>query len=50
MFGSKLFVKTKTQKFASAKDRKQYFAIQGYYKKKNESTKTSTSKPEIKKK
>ena len=34
MFGLKLFTKTKTKKFASDKDRKQYYAIQGYYKKK----------------
>ena len=50
MFGLKLFAKTKTKKFASDKDRKQYYAIQGYYKKKNESTKTSTSKPKTNKK
>ena len=35
MFGLKLFTKTKAKKFASDKDRKQYYAIQGYYKKKN---------------
>ena len=37
MFGLKLYAKTKTKKFASDKDRKQYYAIQGYYKKKQES-------------
>lgn len=42
MFGLKLFTKTKSKKFASNKDRKQYYAIQGYYKKKNEPTKTTT--------
>lgn len=45
MFGLKLFTKTKTKKFASDKDRKQYYAIQGYYKKKNETTKKSAAKP-----
>ena len=38
MFGLKLFTKTKTKKFASDKDRKKYYAIQGYYKKKTESS------------
>ena len=37
MFGLKLFTKTKTKKFANDKDKKQYYAIQRYYKKKNES-------------
>ena len=50
MFGLKLFTKTKTKKFASDKDRKQYYAIQGYYKKKNEATKASTAKPKNNKK
>ena len=36
MFGLKVFTKTKTKKFANDKDRKQYYAIQGYYKKKKE--------------
>ena len=44
MFGLKLFTKTKSKKFASNKDRKQYYAIQGYYKKKNELTKTTPTK------
>ena len=44
MFGLKLFAKTKTKKFASDKDRKQYYAIQGYYKKKNESASKPTAK------
>ena len=44
MFGLKIFTKTKTKKFASDKDRKQYYAIQGYYKKKNESSNRSKSK------
>ena len=44
MFGLKLFAKTKTKKFASDKDRKQYYAIQGYYKKKNELSNKSTQK------
>lgn len=34
MFGLKLFTKTKTKKYANDKKRKQYYAIQGYYKKK----------------
>ena len=44
MFGLKLFAKTQTKKFASDKGRKQYYAIQGYYRKKNE----SASKPTVK--
>ena len=44
MFGLKLFTKTKTKKFANNKDRKQYYAIQGYYKKKNDSIKQTTTK------
>ena len=44
MFGLKLFTKTKTKKFASDKDRKQYYAIQGYYKRKNVEEKPSKSK------
>ena len=43
MFGLKLFTKTKTKKFASNKSRKQYYAIQGYYKKKNQSINKPTS-------
>lgn len=50
MFGLKLFTKTKTKKIANDKDRKQYYAIQGYYKKKNESPKTSISKSKTNKK
>ena len=34
MFGMKLFAKSKTKKFASDKERKQYYAIKGYYKNK----------------
>ena len=44
MFGLKLFTKIKTKKFASDKDRKQYYAIQGYYKKKNVSANKPTEK------
>ena len=44
MFGIKLFAKTKTKKFASDKDRRQYYAIQGYYKKKNDSIKQTATK------
>lgn len=44
MFGLKIFTKTKTKKFANDKDRKKYYAIQGYYKKKNEVAKTSSQK------
>ena len=43
MFGLKLFTQTKTKKFASDKDRKQYYAIQGYYKKKKRSNKYTDS-------
>lgn len=43
MFGLKLFNKTKTKKFKTDKERKQYFAIQNYYKNKN-STHISTTK------
>ena len=35
MFGLKIFKDTKTKKFKSEKERKQYFAIQNYYKNKN---------------
>ena len=35
MFGIKMFAKTKTKRFASDKSRKQYYAIQGYYKEKS---------------
>lgn len=45
MFGLKLFTKTKTKKFANDKERKQYYAIQGYYKNKNSTQKKSTTKP-----
>lgn len=41
MFGLKLFTKTKSKKFASDKDRKQYYAIQGYYKRKRQTAKTA---------
>ena len=50
MFGLKLFTKTKTKKFASDKDRKQYYAVQGYYKKKNEPANKSTQKNKANKK
>ena len=50
MFGLKLFTKTKTKKFASDKDRKRYYAIQGYYKKKNAATKSPIAKPKTNKK
>ena len=50
MFGLKLFTKTKSKKFASDKDRKQYYAIQGYYKKKNESKKETSDKSNFKRK
>ena len=48
MFGLKLFTKTKTKKFASDKNRRQYYAIQGYYKKKNETMNKKSSKPKEK--
>ena len=44
MFGLKIFTKTKTKKFSSDKDRKQYYAIQGYYKKNNVSANKPTAK------
>lgn len=50
MFGIKLFAKTKTKKFANDKDRKQYYAIQGYYKKKNETVNIPSRKPKKTKK
>ena len=52
MFGLKLFTKTKTKKFASDKDRKQYYAIQGYYKNIDDSQikPKPKSKPKIHKK
>ncbi len=37
MIESKTYAKTKTKKFATDKDRRQYFAIQSYYKKKEPS-------------
>ena len=42
MFGLKLFTRTKTKKFASDKDRRQYYAIQGYYKKNGKMNKKTT--------
>lgn len=50
MFGLKLFAKTKAKKFASDKDRKQYYAIQGYYRKKSETVNNPISKPKSNKK
>ncbi len=44
MYGLKIYTKSKTKKFASDKERKQYFAIQGYYKKKNEVSKKQSTK------
>ena len=44
MLGLKIFTKTKTKKFASDKDRKQYYAIQSYYRKKNGSANKSITK------
>ena len=45
MFGLKLFTKTKTKKFASDKNRRQYYAIQGYYKKKTAAKNPTNVKP-----
>ena len=42
MFGLKLFNKTKTKKFENDKERRQYFAIQGYYKKNGKMNKKTT--------
>lgn len=50
MFGLKLFAKMKTKKFATDKERKQYYAIKGYYKKKNESANKPISKTKSSKK
>lgn len=50
MFGLKLFAKTKTKKFASDRDRKQYYAIQGYYKEKNKKAQKSIPNPKGNKK
>lgn len=44
MFGLKLFTKTKTKKFATDKDRRRYYAIQGYYKNKSRTTEKDISK------
>ena len=44
MFGIKAFTKTKTKRFASDKDRRQYYAIQGYYKRKGELAKKKKQK------
>ena len=49
MFGLKLFKNTKAKKFASDKDRRRYYAIQGYYKK-NESIKQTINKTKNKEK
>lgn len=46
MFGLKKFNNTKTKRFESNKKRKQYFAIQSYYKKKGTATKTEKAKKE----
>ena len=40
MFSTKKFNDTKTTKFKSDKQRKQYFAIKNYYKKKSATIKT----------
>lgn len=45
MFGLRIFTKTKTKKFASDKARKQHYAIQGYYKKKNGTANIPSAKP-----
>lgn len=50
MFGLKIFTKTKTKKFASDKDRKQYYAIQSYYKKKNGPTDKASAEKKNKEK
>lgn len=50
MFGLKIFTKTRAKKFASDKDRKQYYAIQSYYKKKNGSTDKVSAKKKNKEK
>lgn len=42
MFGLKLFTKTKTKRFANDKERRQFFAIQGYYKKNGSVNKKTT--------
>ena len=44
MFGLKKFKDAKTKKFDSDKERKRYFAIQSYYKKKAKSGVYSTKK------
>ena len=48
MFGLKLFTKTKSKKFTSDKDRQQYYAIQGYYKKKAVTKSQTNVKPKSK--
>ena len=49
MFGLKLFTKVKTKKFASDKARKQYYAIQDYYRRRAPS-KPTTPKTKTKEK
>ena len=46
MFGLKIFNKTKSKKFNNDNDRKRYFAIQRYYKQKD----NNASKPNYTKK
>ena len=46
MFGLKIFKDTKTKKFKNDKERRQFFAIQNYYKTKSVGSK---SKKDIKK-
>ena len=43
MFGLKIFTKTKTKKFANDRERKQHYAIQKYYSKKNQAIKNSSN-------
>ena len=43
MFGLKKYNKAKSKSFASDKERKKYFAIQNYYKNKNNTSSSKTT-------
>lgn len=43
MFGIKKYTKAKTKSFASDKERRRYYAIQDYYKRKARETDANTS-------
>ena len=49
MFGLKLFTDAKNKKYANKKNRKQYYAIRDYYRKKSQTEKTTLYKGNKKK-